>query len=150
ARAWPVSCPGPAVTRARVKGVVSRRENLSWRSSGPQRAVGDRVLLSEVTNMRLTLAGKLIVLLVVASAIYFAWTRLVPPETRARLPLPGQTAPHDNGPPAAAPEQTPPARTDGAAPSTAGGTAPATTEGTPPNTGAAAASNEILFVTTAA
>jgi Bacterial extracellular solute-binding protein len=92
--------------------------------------------------MRLTLAGKLIILLVVASGLYFVWTRFVPPETRARFPLPGQASqPPASAPPAASP--------GGAPPGTAEGTPPAGSEGAPAGS-AAAASNEILFVTTAA
>lgn len=100
--------------------------------------------------MRLSLAGKLVVLLVIASAVYFIWTRLVPPEMRGRVPLPGQAGrPGTGGTPAPPPQGTP-SPPAGSAPSPAPeGTPPARPEGSPPETGAAA-DNEILFVTTAA
>src|SRR4051812_27092489 len=100
--------------------------------------------------MRLSLAGKLVVLLVIASAVYFAWTRLVPPEMRARLPLPGQASrPETGATPAPPPEETPSPPAGGAPPPAPEATPSARPQGSPPETGAAA-DNEILFVTTAA
>jgi hypothetical protein len=114
--------------------------------------------------MKLTLAGKLVALLVFGSILYFAWTRFVPPEMRARVPLPpplggGQGA-TDEGRPTTN-DQRPTTNdqrptTNDQRPTT-NDQRPTTGDRPPSTNGAGAAGaptsvadNEILFITTAA